>query len=448
MKGTTVYASQTGAALDSNVITGGGTDDTRALQAALDLALTMDHLHLILDGAALISASLRIHSNTTIECPNPACGLFLADHSDCSLVHNADWSVDEIRNENIMLLGGTYNHNAPGQIHDHGEFEADKGENPCTSWVIGMEFYGVRGLTIRDVTIQDQRTFTMLLAQWENVTMENVHIRLVHHMWAQNQDGLHFFGPGRRLTLKNISGNSSDDFIALAPDEVDRKSSMEDVLIDGVTLLGADQGIRMLCRGEGRLDRVTVRNVTGVYRGYGFYINPWFEDRGGNYGNIVQENIDIRCSDSVYDYRPPFLFDVAGNIECLTLRNIYHHRPTLPVQLLTLGGDYSQDLPETETKPTHIGRLILDGLYVDEEDPAGLEDTYIHVRSRVDELIVKNVHMKRAEGLKGGCLIRVDEKGSVGKLIAESVYAEGLEESLSAERGSVRKQYIENVRLD
>ena len=33
-----VYASQTGAKLDSNVLTGGGTDDTLVLQKVLDLA--------------------------------------------------------------------------------------------------------------------------------------------------------------------------------------------------------------------------------------------------------------------------------------------------------------------------------------------------------------------------------------------------------------------------
>ncbi len=71
-----IYASRCGAALDSNVSTGGGTDDTAALQAALDTAVGKGHLHLVLDGAALISAPLRIHSNTTIECPDRGCGLF------------------------------------------------------------------------------------------------------------------------------------------------------------------------------------------------------------------------------------------------------------------------------------------------------------------------------------------------------------------------------------
>ena len=50
-----IYASRCGAALDSNVSTGGGTDDTLALQAALDTADDKGHLRLVLDWAALIS---------------------------------------------------------------------------------------------------------------------------------------------------------------------------------------------------------------------------------------------------------------------------------------------------------------------------------------------------------------------------------------------------------
>ena len=62
----TVYASSV-AKLDSNVRTGGGTDDTAALQAVLNRAKTEGGIHLIMDGAALIS-QLIVYSNTTIEC--------------------------------------------------------------------------------------------------------------------------------------------------------------------------------------------------------------------------------------------------------------------------------------------------------------------------------------------------------------------------------------------
>ena len=90
-----VSASQAGAKLDSNVLTGGGTDDTVALQTVLDQAPKLGRLHLIMDGAALVRG-LNVHSNTTIECPNPACGFFLADGANRAILRNANPTRGEI----------------------------------------------------------------------------------------------------------------------------------------------------------------------------------------------------------------------------------------------------------------------------------------------------------------------------------------------------------------
>jgi hypothetical protein len=64
-----VYASETGAKLDSNVISGGGQDVTEVIQAALNSAANFSGLYFIMDGAALVR-ELKVYSNTTIECLN------------------------------------------------------------------------------------------------------------------------------------------------------------------------------------------------------------------------------------------------------------------------------------------------------------------------------------------------------------------------------------------
>ena len=91
----TVYASSV-AALDSHVYHGGGTDDTQALQAVLDRARDEGGIHLIMDGAALVS-HLEVYSNTTIECLNADCGFFQKEHSDCAIVTNANWNKQRWR---------------------------------------------------------------------------------------------------------------------------------------------------------------------------------------------------------------------------------------------------------------------------------------------------------------------------------------------------------------
>ena len=424
-----IYASQSGAVLNSDVYKGGGTDDTDALQAILNQALRLGRLHLVLDGAALISKSLKIHSNTTIECPDKSCGLFLADGSDCSVVRNANFDFTTIRDRNITLLGGVYNNNSPGQVH-HREGEPES--EFISNWVFAMEFNGVEHVLMRDVTIANQRTFAMNMANWKYVTLENIHIDRRERADYQNQDGLHFWGPGRFLTIRNIRGNSGDDFIALAPDEHDRKSSIEDVLIQGVQLEEADQGIRLLVCGEGKLDRVIIRDVTGTYRSYGFIINPWAEGEGvrryGNYGNIVFDTIDLRPMKNNYSYCQPFLFKLGGNVESVTFKNIYQHTPEFNHQMFILGGSFVGDQPETSEMPTNIGRVIVDGLYIDERCEQAIPESYFLIRSKVDLLSIKDVILRRrgVGDAKRGSLIKIDG-GTLEELRQINISADCLE---------------------
>jgi hypothetical protein len=425
ISGKVVYASTCGARLDSNVHTGGGTDDTEVLQAVLDRAPELGGLHLVMDGAALVRG-LRVHSNTTIECLNADCGFFQASQSNCAVVENANPDFTTIRDRNIRLLGGTYNQNCPEQEHDipvppgaanHEVFSERK-------WVMTLEFYGVENLLIRDVTIQDQRTFAMLCANFRHCVMENITIDLPHHVDAQNQDGLHFWGPGQFLTLRDIRGRSGDDFIALAPDEHDHKSDITDVLIDGVHLDNADQGIRLLSRGAGRLDRVVIRNVTGTYRSYGFIINPWFDGPGGNYGSIVFDTIDLRATPPNYHYHPPFLFRVGGNIESLVLKNIIHHNPSDSRMLMEIGGPYMAEHDRDISEPSHVQSLVIDGLHIQEDGPASADARYINIRCRVDNLILRNSEVIRSARTPiDGSLVSMREGGSVGLLSLSGVSA-------------------------
>ncbi|MCL1792587.1 MAG: hypothetical protein FWG34_01830 [Oscillospiraceae bacterium] len=440
------YASRCGATLNSDVYGGGGDDDTEILQSILDKAAVLGRVHLVLDGAARISKSLKIHSNTTIECPDKSCGLFLSGGSNSSLVRNANFASgeSEIADRNITLRGGVYNHNSPGQLHHREE----KSEHQFISnWVFAMELYGVEHVLLQDVTIANQRTFAMLMMNFKYVAMENIHIDRRERMDFQNQDGLHFWGPGRFLTLRNIYGNVGDDFIALAPDEHDLKSSIEDVLIDGIHLEEADQGIRMLSCGGGRLDRVVVKNVSGTYRSYGFIINPWGEmSSRGCYGNIVFDSVDLRPMKNNYDYSPPFLFKLGGNIESLALKNIHHHRPEHSHAFLIAGGDYMQDKPETPERPTKIGRLEIRGLCIDETKQSAVEDAYIRIKSKIESLSVEDVYFSRSKDLSGGTFIKIEDGASVEDLqIVNATLPSSLERTIDSKPNEIKRLKIGNM---
>jgi len=396
-----VYASQTGASLDSHVLAGGGSDDTEALQAALDRAPDLGSLHLIIDGAARVSG-LNVHSNTTIECVNPACGFFLADWANRAILRNANPSRVQIIDKNITVLGGTYNNNRRNQIH----------HTQDNQWVTAMDFFGIEQLTLRDVVIRDQRSFAVFVSNWRRVHMEHIDILLTDRANAENTDGLHFCGPGQFLTLRDIHGCTYDDFIAINADDGHTEYNAQgelvhngglgpyasfgditDVLIDGVVLDEAAQGIRFLSR-ISRIDRVVVRNMIGSYRSYGFFMDP-FWTKGGNYGNIVFDTIDLRALTPNCDYLRPFLFAIGGRHETLTIRNLQHHHPHDNRALVWV------------EKDGDVGALTIDGLDVT-VDKALDDPRYIIVEGQVDRLRLRNVQVTHPdEASASGCLLEI-----------------------------------------
>ena len=437
MKIKTIVASDI-AALDSNVYTGGGTDDTVVLQAALDEAAVCGGVHLIMDGAALISG-LRLHSNTTIECLSRDCGFFQKPDSNCAVVSNYNWNFYDRQTRNIILKGGTYNQNCLHQAHDVPVDQSNADISRLFEgrhWIFGLEFYGVEQLEIRDLTVRNFRTFAVTIGGFRNVTIENVWLDLPDRMHAQNQDGFHFWGPGQYLTVRNVGGCVGDDFMNLGPDEQDKKSSITDVLIDGVFHEDADQSIRMLTRGTGSLDRVTVRNVTGTYRSFGFYINNWFpEGTYGDFKNIFIENVDLRQTAPNYDYRPPMLFSVGGNVESLIMKNIRHHHPCDDRALFELGRPYydlnyqfpKDNMPKMEN-------IVIDGLTIMEEGPEAAKADYIQVFLPIEHLALKDVTVLRKNtGEPAGHLMSIKEGGAVEQLYLNDIVTNGFEKLIDRE---------------
>ena len=448
---TTLYASDY-AKLDSSVITGGGTDQTEILQSLQDKALEWGRVKLVMDGAALIRG-LQVHSNTTIECMDKSCGFFLADGSDCAVLCNANRSFEEIKTFNVTLIGGTYNHNCLHQAHDVPETDPNLTSNSPDNagtrhWTVAMEFYGIENLNVRDLTVRDQRTFAFTVGNFRHVNVENTFIELVNEIPYGNQDGFHFWGPGQFLTMRNIGGKSEDDFMNIGPDERDGVSSITDVLIDGVFLDHAWQGIRLLSRGTGLLDRVTIRNVTGTYNCFGFYVNPWFIDKTmGNFGNITFENIDLRpeqntgMSPEYFATHPPFLFSIGGDMENLTFRNIMWYHPDCDWNIFQIGYPFHDTVSPYERAP-RIRNMLIDGLQILETDKAQDPD-YMILRGQVDRLSIRDVQVLRPK--TGGKLLKIKPDGHVDQLTLDRADVENLDYLVDVTDGGIDRIVLNNV---
>ncbi len=433
-----VFASRAGAKLDSNVITGGGSDDTDVIQAILNKAPELGSLHLVMDGAALVRG-LKIHSNTTIECLNSFCGFFMAPQSNSTIIENANPNKSgERKDKNISLLGGTYNHNCKQQ--EHHIMVPGLGEK----WILTMEFYGVENFTMKDVTIRNQRTFALLMGNWFRVNMENISIDLPDHIPHSNQDGIHFWGPGQFLTMRNIQGSSGDDFLALAPDESDFVSDITDVIIDGVFLNNADQGIRLLSRAKGKLDRVIIKNVTGTYRSFGFYIDPWFRNSSGNLGNIIIDTVDLRQTEPNYHYTPPFLFRITGQIENLTLRNIYHHSPSDNRSIIDVG--WPTEDKGHDSYESNVDTLLIDGLHVFHPHDDTPDSSLIKVSIPVNNLNIRNVQViKPDKSPQHVCLVETRREGKINTLHLNNIQSNAMQHLLLHKAGDIKRVQLDNV---
>jgi len=429
----TIHASQAGAKLNSNVATGGGTDDTAALQAVLDLARDGGGVRLIMDGAALVT-TLRLHSNTTIECLHKECGFFQADHTDYALLINANPSPGEIKDRNLTLLGGTYNQNCRNQAH---HVPPEVHYSKARHLVVGLAFFGVENLLVRDVTVRDQRTFAFLITNWLHVTMENIRLELPGFIHSGNQDGIHLQGPGRFLVLRNISGRTGDDFIALNGDEETNGEPswahpcatvgpITDVLIDGVMVDDAAQVVRILSR-ENLHDRITIRNISGHYRSFGFYLSAWdYKKRGlqGNFGSILFENIDLRQTKPDYTYTEPFLFRISGRHRHLTLRNIQYHDPADDRYLVHLEG--RTDIPDMGDTPAEVDSLVIDSLHIQDHGDTPQTRPYIRASGHVRNLVVKNSEIFSAKNKQAVFLATEGEHARIDRLVMANVCTENL----------------------
>jgi len=353
-----------GAVLNSDLRTGGGTDDTSALQAVLDRAAHGTPVHLVIDGAALVSG-LNVYGNTTVECINGG-GLYLKDGSSRSIIRNVHRSRDAIVDERITVRGCFLNGNRwnqpsamlTGPWSEGGTIPSNKEADG--SFLTGLQFLGVNDLRIEQVTLWNIRAFGALIGNANRIEIKSVTIDYGaapdDSRNYGNTDGLHFKGPLRYLTIDGLKVRTADDAIAFNANDCDSddltthncfgpyvgQGPITDVTVNNIQLMDTVWGIRLLSSSE-RIDRVNINNVTGSVRGaYVANISHFVIPTGrGNFGSISINDVNVDRSmptpwltkqlmewvtdraleEEFNDGRLPFI-SVNSQIEDLSLQNI------------------------------------------------------------------------------------------------------------------------------
>lgn len=321
-----VYASSV-AALDSNIETGGGTDDTAALQAILDTAPKFERLHLIVDGVALVSG-LNVGSNTTISSVDGG-GLYLKAGSNRAAIRNLNRTSGAIVDKNITLTDLVINGNYGEQAkYEKGGLAGREVYQPGTIFNCAVQLFGVANLTTHNLKVVDSKNFSIHIANFVSVSMDGTWV-VVNQRMQDNHDGIHLNGPGRDLKITNtrLTG-TTDDGIALNADdgtacEFIALGPIANVLIDGLFLDQAAFGVRVISN-TSRVDNITIKNVHGQVQNYVLHIDDLSYYPGmpghGSIGSVTLDGVYV----AIMAGREPFWAEtirVEAHIENLKIKN-------------------------------------------------------------------------------------------------------------------------------
>jgi len=412
--GSIVLASQIGARLDSDLMIGGGTDDTAVLQRVLNKATGKRPLDLVIDGPALVSG-LEIRGYTTVECIKGA-GFYLKDHSNRAVIRNAHRTPDVIEDEHIVLKGCFLNGN---REHNYGYDAATRAKRPCSTDdghgdnIDGIQFYGVNDLSIRDTTVWSMRAYGIHVANVNYVDLRQITVdsgvpyRDIDMFDKSCDDAVHVEGPTRYIFIDGLRARTGDDGISLDEEETGidpliKPGPIIDVVATNIDVMDSESALRIVSDKE-RVDGIVVSNIAGTVSGlWGIGISHFLNkecatshENCGDIGSIIIGNVNLapsqyrqRLVEQLIEYGRnlqdgdldaefnsgnfPFI-NINGHAENISLRNVttrsIDSRPVLRVGPDSDVGTLTVDLtiydpgqvavPIQLDKGSHVGKFNL-----------------------------------------------------------------------------------------
>lgn len=312
---------QTASVLDFGAVGDGVTDDTAAIQAALNAARQVifpaNRTYLIYGCQIPSDTHLVFEANTVVK---------LGDNANRPAFQNTNWQstgwngatygLDKnITIDGLYLDGNQANQARIGTGIYAGEFTT------------GVRLFGVTNLVLRNITIYQSKTFAFWLCAIRFLTAHDIIFDQFLGGLPANQDGLHINGPATSLDIRNLQGTTNDDMIALNADDAYlgiqvTNGPIIDVVVDGLFPSNSLTGIRMLS-GVSRMDRIIITNVVGTTRDAAVYQSTYGLG-SGNTGTITIENVDVICGPF---YQPFFsnyfaVISLEGGIETILIRNV------------------------------------------------------------------------------------------------------------------------------
>ena len=242
----------------------GVNDDASGIQALLDSGAGAIYLPKP-KNCYLIGETLRIHSNQTLRLDRSAL-VRLKPNAAKVMLSNIS---HETGNENISVEGGIWdmdNLNQP--LTEYQQMRKGKPSYEESYYAgILMRFNNVKNLRLASLTLKDPVTFGMQLGRLRQFTIED--IVFDYNLKRSNMDGVHLNGDCRWGFIRNLTGATNDDLLALNADDGGwaemTRGPIEDISAEGIFAENGYTAVRLLSAGS-PIRRVKLANIFGSYR--------------------------------------------------------------------------------------------------------------------------------------------------------------------------------------
>lgn len=382
-------------------------DDAAGIQALLDSGISCVALPAPAKNYA-IGRTLRLHSGQTLRL-EPTTVIRLLPGSSCTMLIN---DPAETNAHDIRLVGGIWDMDNMNQSANpfHPEFAADTkypykkyGDDSYsterfetryhldTFLGCAIQFYGVRRLEIRDVTVRNPVTYGIQCGGLTYFTIENIRFDYEgprpHRI---NMDGVHLDGPCKFGVVRNLQGTTYDDLLAFNADDM-ASGPIESVAVDGIFATDCLRAVRLLSA-VSRVSDITIANVFGTYYSNPFEFSQYYATpKRGNFGRIAIRNVFVSCGvhpeQPVWEGRPLFVLNDKIDIEYLAIDNFHRDEPLHPTPCLRIGQD------------VRIRTLALSNVTI--RNRTGREMIFLEHHGAIERLVANNLDVSVEKTVSG-----------------------------------------------
>jgi len=224
-----------------------GIDDKPYIQTAID---SFNYVYCQQVGDLSVHSHFQIKSGLHLKFGNNTTLKTDGTTSDVFIVSN-NVAIDS----NVVIEGGIWDRvngsTATGNIGNiYGK---------PSIYLYGLTFRKIKRLTIRDMKVINVPKFAISIADFEDITIDNV-------VFNTNSDGIHLMGAGKHVLINNIYGHTGDDFIAVSGSDYssnnDTKGDIEDVTITNIHPTKSHGNAISLFPGNNGSRNLVFKNIT------------------------------------------------------------------------------------------------------------------------------------------------------------------------------------------